>query len=65
MVKKLKMPPEINHFEAETYESYLMVHNIKTLDLDPIFNLVGIENLFKFVRTLKWNRADSYYNKYK
>jgi hypothetical protein len=65
MVKELKMSPEINHLETETYECYLLVHNKKTFDQDPIFNLLGIENLFKFAKTLKWNRADSYYNKNK
>ena len=64
-IENLKMSPEINHFETETSESYLLVKNEKSLDQDPIFNLVGIESLFDFARTLQWNREDSYYNKHK
>jgi len=64
-VKGLKMPPEINHFEAEDYEFYLLVHNEKSTDKDPIFNLIGIYGLAEYAGTLKWNRDDSYYNKQK
>ena len=63
MVKSLKMSPELNHLETEKTEHYLLVENEKSLDQDPIFNLIGIENSFDFARTLKWNRSDSYYNK--
>jgi len=60
-VKNLKMSPEINHFETETSEDYLLIHNEGSIDQDPIFNLLGIENLFEFAETLTWNRDDSYY----
>jgi len=62
MVKSLKMSPELNHLETEKTEYYLLVKNEKSLDQDPIFNLIGIDNLFDFAETLKWNRSDSYYN---
>jgi len=61
-IKSLKMSPEINHFETENSESYLLIHNEKNLDKDPIFNLVGIENMFDYAKTLKWNKSDCYYN---
>ena len=64
-IKQLKMSPEINHFENETSEHYLLIHNKKSIDQDPIFNLLGIENLFEFAETLEWNRDDSYYKKHK
>ena len=61
MVKNLKMSPEINHFKNETSEHYLLIHSEKSLDQDPILNLLGIESLFEFAKTLKWNRDDSSY----
>ena len=63
-IKNLKMPPEINHFENETSEYYLLIHSEKSLDQNPIFNLLGAKNEFAFARTLQWNRADSYFNKH-
>jgi hypothetical protein len=63
MVKNLKMAPEINHFETEKYESYLFVYKEKSTDQDPIFNLLGVGNLFEFAKTLKWNRKDSFWNR--
>ena len=61
-IKSLKMSPEINHFETENSESYLLIYNEKSLDKDPIFNLVGIEDMFEYAKTLKWNKSDCYYN---
>ena len=61
-IKSLKMSPEINHFETENSESYLLIYNEKRLDKDPIFNLVGIEDMFEYAKTLKWNKSDCYYN---
>ena len=62
VIKQLKVSPELNHFETEDNEFYLLVENKVTEDKDPIFNLVGIENEFEFAKTLKWNRDDCYYN---
>jgi hypothetical protein len=62
-ITSLKMSPEINHIETEKYECYLFISNEKSIDQDPIFNLVGVYNLAEYARTLKWNRKDSYYNR--
>lgn len=62
-IKTLKSSPEINHFETEKTESYLLVEKEKSEDQDPIFNLVGIDNKFEFAETLTWNKSDCYYNK--
>src|SRR5690606_310210 len=57
-VKSLKQAPELNYFEHENYEEYLMVIQDKTKDIDPIYNLVGVENLADFGRTLKWKKSN-------
>lgn len=64
-IETLKSSPDINYFETEKTESYLLVETEKSEDQDPIFNLVGIENKFEFAETLTWNRSDCYYNKKK
>ncbi len=61
-VKNLKIYPEINYFETSNFESYLLVKQQTSIDQNPILILSGIENKFKFAKTLKWNRSDSYYN---
>lgn len=62
-IKNLKKSPEINYFESQNSENYILVHNKKSVDQDPIFNLVGIESLFDYAKTLKWNNPNCYYNK--
>lgn len=57
-VKSLKRAPELNYFEHENYEEYLMVFQDKTKDINPIYNLVGVENLADFGRTLKWKKSN-------
>ena len=64
-IRTLKHSPEINHFESEQRESYLLVEHEKLKDQDPIFNLVGVENKFEFAETLTWNKSDCYYNRKK
>ncbi len=64
-IKTLKYSPDINHFETERTESYILVEQEQSKDQDPIFNLVGIENKFEFAETLTWNKSDCYYNKKK
>ena len=62
LIENLEMPPELNHIETETAEYYILIHNEKSPDQDPIFVLLGAENAFEFARTLQWNRKDSVYN---
>ncbi|WP_333852908.1 hypothetical protein [Epilithonimonas sp.] len=62
-IKNLKKSPEINYFESQNSENYILVHNKKSVDQDPIFNLVGVESLFDYAKTLKWNNPNCYYNK--
>jgi hypothetical protein len=62
-IEKLKKSPEINHFETEKSEYYILVHKKNSIDQDPIFNLVGIESLFDYAEKLKWNNPNCYYNK--
>lgn len=62
-IKNLKKSPEINYFESQNSENYILVHNKKSVDQDPIFNLVGIESLFDYAKTLTWNNPNCYYNK--
>ncbi|MEP5338569.1 MAG: hypothetical protein ABJL44_03670 [Algibacter sp.] len=59
-VKTLKMSPEINHFDTKKSESYLLIKNKKSIDQDPLFNLVGIEKKAEFARTLQWNNPNCY-----
>ncbi|WP_264510445.1 hypothetical protein [Flavobacterium sp. N1719] len=63
VIQSLKMAPELNHFETDTEEFYLIVQKKPSSDEDPIFNLIGIEDEAKFAATLKWNKPDCYYNK--
>lgn len=62
-IESLQKSPEINYFETENSELYILVHHKKSIDQDPIFNLVGIESLFDYAQNLKWNKQDCYYNK--
>ncbi len=57
-VKSLKQAPDLNYFEHENYERYLMIVQNKTEDIDPLYNLLGVENLADFGRTLKWKRSN-------
>jgi hypothetical protein len=61
-VNGLKKFPEINHFETPETESYILVHRKKSLDQDPIFNLIGVDSWFEYAEKLKWTKADCYYN---
>jgi|TergutMp193P3_1026864.scaffolds.fasta_scaffold03293_6 hypothetical protein len=63
VIENLEMSPELNHIETETSEYYILIHNEKSQDRDPIFVLLGAENAFEFARTLQWNRKDSVYNR--
>lgn len=62
-IEDLKKSPEINHFETKNSEEYILVHNKKSIDQDPIFELVGIESLFDYAYKLKWNNPNCYFNK--
>ncbi len=62
VVQNLKSSPDINYFEDDNSESYLLVEKKHSKDQDPIFNLLGVENKFEFAKTLTWKRKDSYYN---
>lgn len=64
-IETLKYSPEINHFETEKTESYLLVEKKTLKDQEPILNLVGIQSKFEFVKTLTWSKSDCYYNKKK
>lgn len=57
-LKNLKQTPELNYFESENEEEYLIIQKVKSKDEDPIFNLVGAENAFEFAKTLKWKNCD-------
>lgn len=62
-IQNLKKSPEINHFETQTDENYILIHNKKSIDQDPIYNLIGIESLFDYAKKLKWNNPNCYFNK--
>lgn len=62
-IENLQKSPEINYFKSEKSEEYILVHNKKSIDQDPIFNLVGVESLFDYAKKLKWNNPNCYYNK--
>lgn len=64
-IQGLKTSSEINYFEDENSESYLLIERKDSKDQDPIFNLVGIDNKFEFAKTLTWKRKDSWYNENK
>ncbi len=64
-IKNLKTSPDINYFEDQNSESYLLIENKDSKDQDPIYNLVGIENKFEFAKTMTWKRQDSWYNENK
>jgi len=58
-LKNLKQTPELNYFESKTEEEeYLLIQKVKSKDKDPIFNLFGVENAFKFAKKLKWKNCD-------
>lgn len=57
-LKNLKQTPELNYFESENKEEYLIIQKVKSKDKDPIFNLIGVENSFEFAKTLKWKNCD-------
>lgn len=61
-IESLKMSLELNHFENNKNESYLLINKDITTDQDPIFNLLGIENKFEFAKTLRWSNPDCYWN---
>lgn len=65
VIKNLKTSPEINYFEDQNSESYLLIENKDSKDQDPIYNLVGIENKFEFAKTMTWKRQHSWYNENK
>ena len=62
-IETLKLFPEINHFETENNESYLLIRKVNTNDIDPTFNLNDLKSKFDFAKTLKWNRVDCHYNR--
>jgi hypothetical protein len=61
----LKISPEINYFETETSEWYLLIHRENSEDQNSIFNLLGNRGLHDYSKNLKWNRDDSFHNRYK
>ena len=61
-IENLKKTPEINHFETRNSEYYILVHQKKSKDQDPIFNLLGVESLFDYAKKLKWDNTNCYYN---
>lgn len=65
VIQGLKKSPELNYFENGNSESYLLIKNANSKDQDPIYNLLGVEDMFEFARTLNWKKPDTYYNKYK
>ncbi|MFA7687420.1 MAG: hypothetical protein WCY25_06110 [Moheibacter sp.] len=62
-INSLKKSPEINHFQSTNDENYILVHSKKSIDQDPIYNLIGIESLFDYGKKLKWNNPNCYFNK--
>ena len=57
-LKNLKQTPELNYFVSKNEEEYLIIHKVKSKDIDPIYNLIGVENAFEFAKTLKWKNCD-------
>ena len=57
-IEGLKKYPEINHFKTENSEYYISIHCIKSVDQDPICNLVDVESPFEYAKKLKWNNSD-------
>lgn len=62
-IETLKLFPDINHFETENNESYLIVRKEENNNIDPAFKLNGLKSKFDFAKTLKWNRDNCYYNR--
>ncbi len=53
-IKSLKRAPELNYYEHENHEKYLLVYNDVSTEVVPLYHSVNVENLADFGRTLKW-----------
>ena len=59
-IKEFKQFPDYNYFQSENYEVYYFIKKENTEDKDPIYNLLGFENLFEYAKKLNWKRKSCY-----
>ena len=57
-LQSLKQAPKLNYFEGN-FEEYLLIHQLKNKDEDPIYGLFGVENAFDYANTLQWKSCDT------
>lgn len=62
-IESFQKSPKINHFETANSESYILVHDKKSTDNDPIYELKGVEDSFAYAEKLQWNKSNCYFGK--